>query len=160
MGEGVKESESESERARFSAFVPLPCSSVMSCHGQIPHSGNFNAHVVAYPGVDCILDLGLISTISRVFLSAVLLLLHTRRAVLHGLVRAYVHCNADLCFQSDVTTDSPLQACKDLGVRGVGFWTADMPDYTTDQGTMMWAAVAKGFAATPSSASPLQGGGM
>jgi len=35
--------------------------------------------------------------------------------------------------------------CKKLGTHGVAFWTADMPDYATNEGTQMWAAVDRGF---------------
>ena len=38
--------------------------------------------------------------------------------------------------------------CSRAGVAVCGFLTADMPDYTTDEGTQMWAAIYHGFPAS------------
>jgi hypothetical protein len=44
--------------------------------------------------------------------------------------------------------------CKKLGTHGVAFWTADMPDYTTDEGPAMWKAVDQGFPPGPDAPAP------
>ena len=43
------------------------------------------------------------------------------------------------------TLQSKYAACQHAGVRGVAFWTADMPDYTNGEGTSMWNAINEGF---------------
>ena len=50
-----------------------------------------------------------------------------------------------LWFDDPQTLVDKYRKCKILGTHGVGFWTADMPDYTTNEGTQMWTAVDQGF---------------
>ena len=50
-----------------------------------------------------------------------------------------------LWFDDPQTLVKKYHKCQTLGTHGVGFWTADMPDYTTDEGKQMWSAVDQGF---------------
>lgn len=50
-----------------------------------------------------------------------------------------------LWFDDPQTLVEKYRKCQTLGTHGVGFWTADMPDYTTDEGKQMWNAVDQGF---------------
>ena len=57
-----------------------------------------------------------------------------------------------LWFDDPDTLEAKYAACQRAGARGVGFWTADMPDYPDGEGRPMWAAINKGF---PPSAEPI-----